>query len=220
VTRKSKVLFVCYTIGLVLTLAVSLSSMVSIQTALKSGTFANTINLSNSASVYNSQTRLRFTLSTNASSMGATQAITIRVTEQNTLLVPNAVATADNWLVTGLTIGPCGTLGRPVGFAIYQGHYSQNNLQAADQLTLYQPGAYFCPEISLVTGAYTFAPASDAVSINTSCITGSCYSIRINPEGTFTGYWTSGLRPFPPGSYTVVGGDEWDDLLVLHLVVS
>jgi hypothetical protein len=39
-----------------------------------------------------------------------------------------------------------------------------------------------------------------------------------------TGYWTSDTIPqfknFDPGIYTVIGGDEWGAMVVLHYTVS
>ena len=46
----------------------------------------------------------------------------------------------------------------------------------------------------------------------------------MSSEITVTGYWINGqeamLSNFTPGVYTVVGGDEWDALAVLHFVVQ
>jgi hypothetical protein len=179
-------------------------------------------------SAVNDSSRLRFTLSINSSTLAMGQAVEIEVSEQNTILFPNTVASAQDWPNTGLTVSPCGVLNFPMGFAIFQGYHLQNNLPGADRLSLYSPGISYCPLILSGIDSYVFAARSDSASVNGSCSPNPCFTIPMQSEGAFQGYWSDGtpylsnatFHSFSPGIYTVVGGDEWGDLLVLYFVVS
>ncbi len=209
-------------------MAISLISLSLLQAALGSALLANRDSLGNYSSVVNYSSRLRFTLSMNSSTLSTGQPVEIEISEQNTLLLTNTVASSHDWPITGLSLSPCGILNYPMGFAIFKGYHLQNDLPSADRLDLYGPGVYFCPLILFGISSYTFAPGSDSASINAGPSPNPSFTIPIQSQGTFNGYWSSSIpylssptfHSFSPGVYTIVGGDEWGDLLVLHFVVS
>jgi len=214
--------------GIVATLTISLISLSLLQAALGSALLANRDSLGNYTSVVNDSSRLRFTLSMNLSTLSTGQPVEIEIGEQNTLLLTNTVASGHDWPITGLSLNPCGTLNYPIGFAIFKGYHLQNNLPSTDRLDLYGPGFSFCPLILFGINSYVFAPGSDLASINAGCSPNPCFAIPIQSRGSFTGFWSDNIpymssptfHSLSPGVYTVVGGDEWGNLLVLHFVVS
>jgi hypothetical protein len=178
---------------------------------------------------------LKLSLSLNSTTLQPGQELSIVVDEQNTLPVANNVLSSRNWPLNGLSVGPCGTLNYPFGVAIFQGYYSSADVSEATPLMLYDPSAgYFCPMILSEITAYVFQPSSDTAAIFGSCDPNPCFTTKINTEVTATGYWTGGPSPtltnftpgpgvytnFTPGVYTIVAGDEWGTLAVLHFVVS
>jgi hypothetical protein len=158
------------------------------------------------------------------------QGISVLIDEQNTLATANNVTASDNWSLKGLGVGPCGPVNYPMGVAIFQGNYTASNVSSAKPLQLYNPkGIYLCPVLVLVS-SYSFAPSSDTASVFGSCGNSNpnpCLTdFKVSSEITVTGYWTwpNGQQPtfgnFTPGVYTLVGGDEWGALAVLHFVVQ
>jgi len=220
--------FVALAIGIVATLTISLISLSFLQAALGSALLANRDSLGNYTSVRNEPLGLRLVLSMNSSTLSTGEPVEIEIREQDTLPVTNTVASGHDWPITGLSLSPCGTLNRPMGFAIFKGYHLQNDLPSTDRVELYNPGVYFCPLILSTINSYVFAPGSDLASINGGCSVNPCFTIPMKSTGSFTGFWSGSIpylssptfHSFSPGVYTVVGGDEWGDLLVLHFVVS
>lgn len=225
---RSDRVFVALAIGIVATLTISLISLSFLQAALGSALLANKDSLGTYTSVVNDSSGLRLTLSMNSSTLSTGEPVEIEISEQNTLLLTNTVASGHDWPITGLSLGPCGTLNYPMGFAIFKGYHLQNDLPTTDRLDLYGPGVYLCPLILFRINSYVFAPGSDLASINAGCSPNPCFTIPMKSTGSFTGSWSGSIpylssstfHSFSPGVYTVVGGDEWGDVLVLHFVVS
>jgi hypothetical protein len=152
----------------------------------------------------------------NAASFTSGQMVSINATESNTKNTANNVTAAKDWPISGLTLGGCGTLGFPYGIGIYQGYYDLSNVSLlANQSSLYfyKPGVYSCPAMFIMS-QYSFAPSSDIAG-------GTAMSSVVSINGTWTGSVTSSaFHQFAPGVYTVVGGDEWGDIAVVHFTVS
>lgn len=169
---------------------------------------------------------LSLSLSLNSTTFQPGQEVSVVIDEQNTLATVNNVSTSNSWPLRGLSLGPCGTTNYPFGVAIFQGYYTSSNVSSATPLQLYNPsGIYFCPAILSGINAYAFQPLSDSASVIGSCEPNPCFTdFKISSEITVTGYWSNGQEPilgnFTPGVYTVVGGDEWGALAVLHFVVQ
>lgn len=179
----------------------------------------------NTTSVYIiSNQDLRLSLSVNATTLMNGQVISVNITEYNTLPRANNVPSQDNWTVSGLTLGGCGMLNYPFGIAVFKGYYNQNNLSSLGgqkSLLIYHPGIYNCPAIFIVK-SYQFEPSSNLASIET----GSTFPVSVTLS--VSGGWSGGnalgvgsvLQNFSPGTYTVIGGDEWGSLVMLHFAVS
>jgi hypothetical protein len=175
---------------------------------------------------------LMLSLSLNATTFQPGQEISVVIDEQNTLPTGNNVSASNNWPLNGLSLGStCETYNYPMGVAIFQGYYTSSNVSSATPLQLYNPGiSYHCP-VMLAVGYYSFAPLSDIASVFYATADGfgggpSPYltDFKVSSEIKVTGCWTNGQEPtlgnFTPGIYTVVGGDEWGTLAVLHFVVQ
>jgi hypothetical protein len=156
------------------------------------------------------------------------QQVSIAVYEKNTLKTTNIIASSTKWPVSGLRVGPCGTLNYPFGFAIFQGNYTATNVSSATPLQIYQPATYTCPATIGNISSYVFQPLSDTASVfQMSESTAVFNNMEMNTEfepGP-RGYWASNnigaaFTLFDPGVYTVVAGDEWGALVVVHFTVS
>ena len=156
------------------------------------------------------------------------QQVNIVVDEKNTLKTTNIIASSTKWPVSGLRVGPCGTLNYPFGFAIFQGNYTAANVSSATPLQIYQPATYTCPMIIGNISSYVFQPLSDTASVfqmseSTAVFDNMAMNTEFEPGPR--GYWASNnigaaFTLFEPGVYTVVAGDEWGALVVVHFTVS
>jgi hypothetical protein len=169
---------------------------------------------------------LSLTLSLNSTTYHPGEQITVTIHEKNTLPVENNIHAANRWPVQGLNLGPCGRLNYPFGISILQGYYDAKSAVAIAPLQLFDPNAmYYCPAILAdVYYDYDFQPWSDVATIHTG-YDFEPWSINMTARVTSAGFWT-GSRPnatfsnFTPGIYTVVGGDEWGALVILHFTIS
>ncbi len=174
---------------------------------------------------------LRLSLNVSANSNGS---VTVVTEELNTLDRANNVTEESFWpageanlsLWTGTECGS--TL--PIGFEILQGNYGENNFTKGIPLSL--EAEVFPPGCAVYGGSdyLAFMPLSDRVGSNT-----------ISISGTWSGSWTGSgnlgrgntcpgsnssyncpltLNPFALGPYTVVAGDEWGQVAILHFIVQ
>jgi hypothetical protein len=138
------------------------------------------------------------------------------------------------WANRDLSLGPCGSLNRPIGYAIYSGKYSSDQIlrQKPTPVSLCHPGVYNCPAIFNV-GGYLFLPSSDVATVFSSAIdnqtSSAIFTDSMSGSGSFSGGWTMGsdvfgtgaqFSSFQPGVYTIVGGDEWGDIALLYFTVT
>jgi hypothetical protein len=111
---------------------------------------------------------------------------------------------------------------------VLKGYYDATSLVDITPLEIFDPNQIlFC----VVTGgfvSYDFEPCSGMAAI---CTTISGYENTEPPPTDMTtsltllGFWVGGccnatFSNFTPGIYTVVGGDEWGALVVLHFTVA
>ena len=146
------------------------------------------------------------------------QDIRIAIGEQNTLTTENKVQASNKWAYINLALGQCGTNGAIYGIAIFQGNHTAADISSLTQLSLYDYSFIApCPPPIPVT-AYDFKPLSDIITSQYS--TSEAFA-EMNVRGYWTGSSLSVTRhTFGPGVYTVVAGDEWGALVVLHFKVS
>jgi len=186
------------------------------------------LNASQSISMTNEPIGLNLRVAMNTTSLQSGQGIDIVISETNTLNTTNTVNASGNWQLSSLNLGPC-TFGYPMGLAIFKGYYLYSNISTAESLDLYQPGIYYyCPAGFFAT-SFTFQPLSAVASVNEAPNWSS--SLPMTYEVTASGYWTDNypldyagvnatFSNFQTGIYTVVGGDEWGQLVLLHFVVN
>ncbi len=182
----------------------------------------------NTVSDSNSALGIRLDLTVNSTSLKPGEMIAITLSEQNIRFFPNEVRAASDWKVQGLSLGPCGTVNRPIGFAIFRGNYTTDNISAGHPLQLYKPGAYFCPAILSGISSYVFDPANNLANVMGTCTPNPCFKLQIEDQSEFAGSWGETTLPFlsqatfhqfTPGVYTVAGGDEWGGILVLNFTI-
>jgi hypothetical protein len=158
---------------------------------------------------------LSLSLSLDSTTYKPGQQLTIVIDEINTLSKTNKVYTADKWPLTGLSVSPCGTLNYPFGVSIFQGNYTTANVSSAMPLTLFYPGElHGCPMILSGISSYVFQPLNDVAAIYQISNT-EPFIEKINTE-----VQTTGLTDADSGVHTVVAGDEWGNMVVLHFTVS
>jgi hypothetical protein len=176
------------------------------------------------------------TLFVNPLSVNESAGILIMISLYNTLPSPNNLSSAQAWPIQGLLAGPCAGY-KPIGIAVMKGFYSAGNISAGQPLHLFQE--LFCPQY-FPAAYYIFGPTSDYVRMaskpssasNASSVQssnplgdmvsvvpldGSCCRQLLGPQNC--GCYVYSSIPFSTGTYTVVGGDEWGDLVILHFSV-
>lgn len=167
---------------------------------------------------------LMLSLSLNATTFQPGQEISVVIDEQNTLATENNVTASYSWPLEGLSLGnPCKTY--PMGMAIFQGYYTSSNVSSATPLRIYSPSNVTSCGFPPAVSYYSFAPLSDIANVFIiGDLNPSLTDFKIRSEITVTGYWLNSQETTPnnftPGVYTVVGGDEWGALAVLHFVVQ
>jgi hypothetical protein len=129
------------------------------------------------------------------------------------LATENKVDMASSWPIQGLGLYPC-IINEPFGIAIMQGYYDAKSVSSATSLLLWAPGPWNCPNENFVADDYDFQPLGD-----------------LSYESKLAGFWTNNpdtmgnliisgtFHNFIPGVYTVVGGDEWGAMVILHFTV-
>ena len=151
--------------------------------------------------------------------------ISIKIDEINTLAKDNLVQGADLWADQNLTLGGCGVEFYPFGLSILAGYYDESNYSSAAPLvSLYELDAiYQCPaEVGI--NSYDFEPSSN-VAIVMSPGADNSSPINMTHTNTVTGFWMgtwfhATYSDFTPGIYTIVGGDMWGAIAILHFTVS
>ena len=106
-------------------------------------------------------------LDLNASTILAGQTILINIAEYNNLPTSINVTRSGDWRLGGLALDPCGTSFYPFGIAVFQGHYSSNNISNAKSLNLF-PANYFCAKTIFSNEWFMFHPMSNYASTSQS----------------------------------------------------
>jgi DNA-binding transcriptional ArsR family regulator len=204
-----------------------------------------TDSLPSNISAVNSSNGLNLTMGMPDMTIKSGQNIDIVIYESNTLNATNTINASSNWssFITPfyeyypVGIAPGSSL--PVGLAIFKGYYAVSNISNAESLDFIQPGMYSGFALPKVD-SYVFQPLSVVASIfteppetyvNGTLVSNPPYSISLMKNELITsGYWTDSnpndylgqdalFHNFEPGVYTVAGGDEWGQLILLHFMV-
>ena len=107
--------------------------------------------------------------------------------------------------------------------AVFQGNYTLPNYSNATPLIIRNPSEVYVGTPVVGPTSYSFQPLSD-----TAVLEGGSYNssngLKMQYEINVNGYWPNNASTtstnFDPGVYTVVAGDEWGALVVLHFTVS
>ena len=186
---------------------------------LSTSTSYNNINTASSISTNG----LSLSLSLNMTTYRPGQEVSIVLDVKNTWPETNHVPVSNNWPYSDLASGQC-DLGAPYGIAIFQGDYTSSNFSTITPLALWDYSLVVPCPVEIPVNYYVFEPLSDIATAFSSEASFPNFNEAINFELTETGYW-AGTRPnvtkhnFAPGVYTVVAGDEWGALVVLHFTV-
>jgi hypothetical protein len=193
------------------------TTTVTSTTRLTTALFSSVL-LGNTALVLNSSDHLGLSLQAEPD-LNGNYTFTVRVS--NLLNSVNNVTEADEWNPTQDSLNPCGPPGsNPVEFSVVQGHYGQNNYTSSVALPFYNTaGLIGCVAGGGGSGAYAFQPLSDSFLFPSGSTIPEYASATISTSG----YWTGGrgsvaaaFIPFSPGVYTVIGADEWGDVVLLQ----
>lgn len=209
------------------------STSISMSISTKTLTPSTSVLLGNTALVLNSSNHLGLSLQAEPG-LNGNYTFTVRVS--NLLDSVNNVSGADvwaKWARTQDSLDPCGPIPFPysdaaVEFAVVQGHYGENNYSMSEALPLYDTrvphtcGGLLVPIVDPgKLYSYAFQPLNDTFLFpsGSSVYFHGAASVTV----TTSGYWTGGRNgaaavfvPFPPGVYTLIGADEWGDVVFLQ----
>jgi len=183
------------------------------------------------ASTTNSTLGLELILSLNATEIQTGQAITVTTSVSNILQRVNNVSGASRWALPALANWSYSAFPCPnwYNFLVFSGYYSIANISSAGGgLHLFPPGVVLpCPYRNF--SSFVFEPSSDNVAVGNPPNPSGTFSTQEN--STIVGYYTTAQGyvtsnrilpppPFPRGAYTIVAGDEWGQIALLHFVVT
>lgn len=137
----------------------------------------------------------------------------------------NRVALGNDWPAQNLSLSPCGREFFPYGVAIFSGMYGKTNLSLGHSIPIFTPSnsnssAFDCPNSYYTTPLYyVFQPDSDIALVHYQV--GPNATLGMNITLIVGNYLdNSGVeRPFGPGTYTIICGDSWGDLVFIYLAV-
>jgi hypothetical protein len=187
---------------------------------------------------------LKLTLSVNSTAIPSQDAIDITASVVNTLPTANNLTASDAWAVDGLRSGPCDPQGNelfsPVGVGVFRGTYGLNNLTSAGT-PLFVWALISCPAAYAFNGnqsyplssitSYSLTPGSDngtyagyyVVSYTPEALAKGVFPAQLVDQAAVyaangTGFYNS-LGSSLPANFTLVAGDEWGQVALLHFTV-
>jgi hypothetical protein len=202
--------------GIVSTHAVSSTSS---QTTSTSSENFNDVNSDSSASANG----LILFLALDSTTYQLGQEVSIAVDERNTLSTMNNVSATDKLpseFMSGFTNEPSPL---PFGIAVFKGNYALSNYSNATPLIIRDPSEVYIGITVVTPTSYSFQPLSDTAILN-----GGNYNfvngLKLQYEIGVNGYWlniaSTTSTNFEAGVYTVVAGDEWGALVLVHFTVT
>ena len=159
---------------------------------------------------------LRLDLSVNSDMIKSRQAIGIDISLRDTLSKPITIPVANDWPINGLSVSECSDY-YPLGIAILEGYYTEQNVTAATPLSLYlNSGCSIGPIIK----SYTFQPTSSKTIPECDSVSSCPELVFTKSQLSYSGYDDYPIiHPFNVGNYTVVGGDEWGHIAIQYFTV-
>lgn len=141
------------------------------------------------------------------------QPLQVDVSLNNTSQNPLTLANSDNWPRNDLTSGMCSNL--PIGISILKGYYTEQNVTGARSLVIYQPVP--CP-LPPPVKSYVFEPLSAKATQECDTLFSCTGPVDMKTHLEINGFIDNNgqHKSFTAGSYTIVAGDEWGDVSILH----
>jgi hypothetical protein len=223
------------------------SANASSTTSRSSVTLSSSSGLNQTLETTNSTLGLDLVLSVNSTTIPSEDEIGINASLLNTLPTMNNLTASDDWAVQDLSSGSCDSgnstnkLFFPVGLGVFSGTYALNNISSAGR-PLFVWAAVSCPADFIFIGnqpyplrsitSYLLLPKSDKGTYT------GYYAVPGTPENLAKGVFTTGmgasgaiyaangtgfynsLHSALPSNYTLVAGDEWGQLTLLHFEVT
>lgn len=200
----------------------------SISSSLISSTSSTSQYFPNSTASSVNPNGLQFIMSINSTELKPSQSVLIFMMVNNSAETNNVTGISDwryPWLTDNLY---CPLFASAV---ILQGFYTLSNVSSsATPVQTKEPGSgTSCPIGASLwyTGGFVLkAAGSNASGLNTSLIFSGYWNVsavqQLSTESlvNVTESGSPYFLPFSSGLYTVVGGDEWGDITLLHFVVS
>jgi hypothetical protein len=155
--------------------------------------------------------------------------IVVNITLFNLMKTDNGLSQSLMWPVFTIQTVPCNVL-YPLRLGVVSGYYDLNNLSRVTEsqiVNFTNPDlAYHCPIVPVIRYWY-FQSQSDLADICSGTLVGTgCYkpmSQLVEIDGTWSSNSTIPGRAIchelTPGVYTIIGGDEWGQIVVLHFRV-
>jgi len=159
-------------------------------------------------------------LSVNGSSIAQGHSLEVNISETNTLSSMNNVTASQNWGTT-FSLGRC-SANYPFGIFLLKGYYTLQNFTQGERVRLQSPVQnYLCVRPAFSTSYYHFLPKSDRAVVQVA-MGNQTVTLPMETSISITGYWTAegNFTPLQHGTYTLVAGDEWGALALLHLSVN
>ena len=193
-------------------------------TSTSTSTIASAV--TESSSHVNSSLGLRLDLNVTVTGSGY---VTVQGDDFNALNSTSNIRASNDWPMPPGTVNPYDEcpVGFPVGIAILNGSYSEDNFTSGNALALYNTNNIASCTESAPVGmtSYSFRPlstyATELVGNQTS------YGASTTISSSSFGYWTGSadLGPTPAFhtfssniTYTALAVDEWGDVVLLHFV--
>ena len=202
----------------------ALTSCVSTTNSSYQTTLTSFVNAAVSKSAQSSS----LTLSLDATTYQVYQDVLLVIDERNTLPKTNNIPVSNKWPSNQLELGPRGK-SFPFGIAVFNGYYTSSEFSTTTPLNYYDPNGMHSWPLEVFPNAYSFQPLSDIADI----IVDSDPNLSIKNQLmsfviTLNGYWIKNdsndayyqFNTFSSGVYTVVAGDEWGALVVLHFTIT
>lgn len=171
---------------------------------------------------------LQLTLTLNSTSLARGEALAVDLYEFNPANVKVNVTAGNLWAtrILGVGIPPCNFQNEPISAAVARGNYGPENFSQALPLQLVSATENHGCAPLWTPSSWVFSPRSNITQL-VGCLGTVCPAQgllfsneqQVVVSGTYGQFGLSAFAPLAPGTYTVLAGDEWGALVLLHFQV-